>query len=523
VKKLVFAILLLGLCSCASLQSPTDRSTVPLERLAYVSRSIGIDDWFARGQGTQGTLGPDDFKFLKSAGFTACRLRAAPYLDAPNMIDEEFLQRLDSAITMILDSGLAVILDLFHYNSYNHRFEKSLAHDKPYEALVEKAWERVAQRYALFSTDRIFFETLNEPSLSDVEPFNFGWWALVQEQLIAAIRRGAPLNTIIATGERWGSIAGLLDLKPSTDHNVIYSFHFYEPWAFALQGCSWVPGADSIHHLTYPYLRDGEDWNYSRILSRLQHAARWSKANGVPILCGEFGVSLAAPQESRYRYLMDMRVALETLGIGWNLWAYDGPFAVTTRWIALDQPVLAYDERLPVSLGFSPKAALMSKLNDSPALSLFLSEKSRELRMQPPDWEGLWTKEQQGCSLETARNDSGEVDRIYVVNSGCRRWVVPTGVRIRVKAGERFAISALCLLQGSGTASLEIVAHAARDFVLWTKDVSSPISGDESGQMRFEYAPAPGVTWMELQWTGTGPATIRLETIKIERMTAEPG
>ncbi len=51
---------------------------------------------------------------------------------------------------------------------------------------------------------------MNEPHLSAREKVDPSWWPPIQEALAAAIRRGAPASTIIATGERWGGIDGLL-------------------------------------------------------------------------------------------------------------------------------------------------------------------------------------------------------------------------------------------------------------------------------------------------------------------------
>ena len=60
-----------------------------------------------------------------------------------------------------------------------------------------------------------------------------------EAKLAAAIRQGAPANTIIAAGARWDDDDDMVFLEPLRDPNVIYVFHFYEPHIFTHQGATW--------------------------------------------------------------------------------------------------------------------------------------------------------------------------------------------------------------------------------------------------------------------------------------------
>jgi hypothetical protein len=57
------------------------------------------------------------------------------------------------------------------------------------------------------------------------EPMTSRTSGRAQARLAKAIAR-RPNHTIIATGEDWGNISGLLKLEPLADSNVIYSFHY---------------------------------------------------------------------------------------------------------------------------------------------------------------------------------------------------------------------------------------------------------------------------------------------------------
>jgi hypothetical protein len=61
-------------------------------------------------------------------------------------------------------------------------------------------------------------------------------WYGIQAKLITAIRAGAPKHTIIASGHRWSGLAEMLALEPYNDANVIYNFHYYDPFPFYASG-----------------------------------------------------------------------------------------------------------------------------------------------------------------------------------------------------------------------------------------------------------------------------------------------
>src|SRR5216684_3606498 len=351
-------LLLLFLGSTAFAQSaPQPLSSVPASRLAHIRYGINASEWFAQVYDSKGYTKEHfqnwttaaDIALIKSIGFDHVRLSVnpQPMMDAGHRSDgmAEYFGYLDGAVKMILDAGLAVEIDI-HPDS---DFKERLAKEDDFVERIADFWSTVAQHYASWDPDRVFFEILNEPEMRDA----YRWYG-VEVKLAAAIRRGAPANTIIAAGARWDNDDDLVFLEPLPDPNVIYVFHFYEPHIFTHQGATW--GAYYWHWLKdlhYPsspenaaqvatllpeardrmqVIRYGQDhWDASRIEAEINQAADWAKQRGVPLICNEFGVfrTFFDPQD-RARWITDVRASLERHNIGWAMWDYSGSFGVVT-------------------------------------------------------------------------------------------------------------------------------------------------------------------------------------------------
>jgi aryl-phospho-beta-D-glucosidase BglC (GH1 family) len=327
-------------------------------RLARLRHGINTSGWFAqvydkRGytrEHFQGWTTAEDIALIKSMGFDHVRLSVDPepmmVSHRPEEIPAEYLGYLDAAVKMILDRGLAVVIDL-HPDS---EFKTRLAKDDNFVQEFSDFWRALARHYSTWDTERLFFEILNEPEMSD----RYRWYG-VQAKLAAAIREGAPQHTIIAAGARWSDDDDLVFIEPLRDPNVIYTFHFYEPHIFTHQGAAWSAyfwhWVKGLHYPSSPesaakvaasvpdavdrlaVIRYGEDhWNAARIDSEITQVAEWARQRGVPVVCNEFGVyrDYADPQD-REAWLHDVRTALEKHGMGWAMWDYSGSFGVVTK------------------------------------------------------------------------------------------------------------------------------------------------------------------------------------------------
>jgi endoglucanase len=349
--------------SFAPAQAPTPNSSRQAVhspaafRSAHLRHGINTSEWFAQVYDKRGYTKEhfqdwttaDDIALIKAMGFDHVRLSVNPQPMMPNHrpdeIPAEYLGYLDSAVKMILDHGLAVVIDLHPESDFKARLMK----DDSFVQEFADFWRALARHYSNSDAERVFLEILNEPEMSD----RYRWYG-VQVKLAAAIRAGAPQHTIIAAGARWSDDDELVFLEPLRDPNVIYNFHFYDPHIFTHQGATWGSyfwhWVKGLHYPSSPesaakvaanapdavdrlaIIRYGEDhWNAERIDAEITQVAEWARLHGVPVVCNEFGVFREADAKDREAWIHDVRTALERHGMGWAMWDYSGSFGVVTK------------------------------------------------------------------------------------------------------------------------------------------------------------------------------------------------
>jgi endoglucanase len=327
--------------------------SVAFERAASLRHGINLSGWFAgpdlSAQHFDSFTNASDLRTIHDMGFDFVRIGVAPDLVERHgqvaAAHPEVLAQLDRAVQEALVNHLAVMLCVFPNDEYKH----SLATDRGVDDFVQ-LWRILAAHFAAADHGHIFYELINEPEVPD--PYR---WMGVQARVDQAIRQIDTDHTIIAAAANYDSLPDLLRLEPLHDENVIYNFHFYEPYQFTHQGASW--GADNwiyYKNIPYPataaaladqmkdvpgdlarynlYLYGIGGWNEESIAGRIVFAAAWARERHVPLICNEFGVYRdTADPASRARWIQDVRSALETNHIGWAMWDYRGNFGVVTR------------------------------------------------------------------------------------------------------------------------------------------------------------------------------------------------
>jgi aryl-phospho-beta-D-glucosidase BglC (GH1 family) len=338
--------------------TPAQDSTLAHRRAAHLRYGINLSEWFAQVYDPKGYTKEhfetwtttQDIALIKAMNFDHVRLSVNPQpmfrRNQADRIPADYLAFLDAAAKMILDQGLAVIIDM-HPDS---DFKQKLVADDSFVEQFEDFWRALARHYSSTNPDLVFFEILNEPEFRDRYR-----WEGVQSRLAAAIREGAPAHSIIVAGANWSSDSELLFIEPLHDLDIIYNFHFYEPHIFTHQGATWSTNFQHyLSDLPYPStpenvrvaanlipdavnriqaIRYGFDyWNRARIDAEFDQVAAWGKRWSVPLTCNEFGVyRRAASAQSRAAWLSDVRSSLEQRGIGWSMWDYSGGFAVVVK------------------------------------------------------------------------------------------------------------------------------------------------------------------------------------------------
>jgi endoglucanase len=328
--------------------------SVAFERAAALRHGINLSGWFASSsdlsaQHFESYTNATDLRAIHEMGFDFVRIGIAPDLferhgeiAAPH---PDALVQLDRAVQEALDNHLEVMLCVFPDDEYKH----NLSTERGVDDFVQ-LWRILAGHFAAEDHDRIFYELMNEPEVED--PYR---WIGIQARVVESIRQIDTNHTIVATAAHYSSLGDLLQLEPVRDANVIYNFHFYEPYQFTHQGASW--GADDwIYYKSIPYpataadlagqmknvpgdlarynlyLYGADGWNREAIAGRIAFAAAWARERNVPLICNEFGVYRdTADRTSRARWIDDVRSALEANHIGWAMWDYRGNFGVVTR------------------------------------------------------------------------------------------------------------------------------------------------------------------------------------------------
>jgi len=325
-------------------------------RFAHLRHGVNLSHWFSQAPDYSKThldthTTAQDLALIKALGFDHVRfpIEPAPLMNDtpdPAILNTTYLGYVDSALDMILVEGLAVVIDIHPSDEFKLR----MARDERNIEAFSKFWRAFATHLSRRDPELVFLEVLNEPMVED--PYR---WYGIQGKLIASIRAGAPNHTIIASGHRWSGLYEMLFLEPYADTNIIYNFHYYEPFAFTHQGATWAgPNLPFYANVPYPsspeavkslldtvqddparynLLRYGEEnWNAQRIDRELGAAADWAARHHVYVTCNEFGAfrKVVKPAD-RIAWLQDMRTALEKHGIGWTMWDYGGGFSVVNK------------------------------------------------------------------------------------------------------------------------------------------------------------------------------------------------
>jgi hypothetical protein len=293
-----------------------------------------------------------ELRRLSAAGATHVRLPIEPADYGQGGPDGSFLkdgyEAIRGAIDKVLDAGMCVVVDCHPLKTE----WMTVSGEDGRAKMLEAFWTRFAEfsggQVSALDPERVFLEIFNEPhDFKDAKV-----WARAQAHLVTILRERFPKHTILATGDDWGSIDGLLRLEPLRDDNVIYSFHFYDPHNFTHQGATW--GFEPWRHMKgvpWPMTRESvepiasaiedtpardalrwgvkEPWDAKRVRERIKQAADWGKKQNVPLYCGEFGVyAKFAPRAARLAWLRDVTAALDEFEIGRAMWDYMGGFAL---------------------------------------------------------------------------------------------------------------------------------------------------------------------------------------------------
>lgn len=350
VKKLIF-LFLLTIFGVSSLFA----QTVAQKRAATLDLGMNLsylDNWWlgSKDKNYSDFAKPDEgakrekmFADIAKNGFKTVRIPinfgAWASLEKPyKWTNEEGLKFADDFVNWALKNDLNAIIDLHHVE-----FDGKVKGAAETERIVW-LWKQIAERYKNSNPEKVFFEIRNEPREISAED-----WRKQAEAAIKAIREIDSKHTLIVGFHDWNSRQALIESKPFADKNIIYTFHYYDPFLYTHQGATWAgEGLPDVKNVPFPYSKNQKietpesakgkwveglinsykkDSDAEKMFKDLKAAKDWSIKNNVPIFLGEFGsFTKFTTMEDRCRHAEAVYSALGKLEIPSAWWEWDGGF-----------------------------------------------------------------------------------------------------------------------------------------------------------------------------------------------------
>jgi hypothetical protein len=211
----------------------------------------------------------------------------------------------------------------------------------------------------------VALEIMNEP------PPRAYLWRPMLERAYSTIRKTAPKLLLVLDGGEQGNLEGTTTLDEfSDDPNILFSFHYYQPWQFTHQGLAGM-AAQYLTDVPYPArarpMRESIEataatiaatnltasqklqanvtarndlesyrasaFDRSTIAKDFDKVAGWARDHLVPaprVILGEFGAmnneqrGRATRQSERLRWFSDVREEAEARSFAWAAWVHSG-------------------------------------------------------------------------------------------------------------------------------------------------------------------------------------------------------
>lgn len=309
------------------------------------SKGVNFSAWFEKTSADQIDMTyytEQDFIDVKNMGVDVVRvpIRFHDMTDGTEAqtLDPDFLKKLDVIVGFAEKHGLYLILD-------NHSWSPVIGTSDDVGEILIPVWRQIAERYK-GRDDHLIYELQNEPHEIDQT-----LWSSIQADVIEEIKSIDSDCRILVTGTDFSSINGMRALPKYDYGNIIYSFHFYDPYLFTHQGQSWAePNMLDLKNVPFPAdahempelpdsLKDtwlkGQYDDYKKVATvsaledSLDRAVEFANENNVPVFCGEFGVyTRNSMHEDRVRWYQIVSELLRVRNITYTCWDYYGGFGL---------------------------------------------------------------------------------------------------------------------------------------------------------------------------------------------------
>ncbi len=344
----------------------------PVSSQTPFKRGVNLTNWFQTSGSKQiqfTKYTKKDFENIKSLGCEVIRLPINLFYmtnGKPDYtIDPLFFEFLDQAVSWAETLSIYLMLD-------NHTNDDLASKNPDLENVLAKVWTQMAGHYKNRS-EYLLYEIMNEPN-----GITTSAWGKIQQTAIDAIRRVDAKHTIVVGPSSFNTYNELSQLPVYMDSNLLYTFHFYDPFLFTHQGATWVtPSMASLANVPFPYgaaqmptlpadlagswvnssyNNYQNDGTVAKIKQLIDIAVTFKNNRKVPIFCGEFGVYMQNSNDAfRVSWYDAVRNYLEEKGIPWTIWDYQGGFGLFQKGT---DALFDYNLNIPLvkALGLTPPA-----------------------------------------------------------------------------------------------------------------------------------------------------------------------
>ena len=312
-----------------------------------LKKGINLGGWLSQcshqKEHYESFISEEDIKKISSWGLDHVRLPIDYEVieTKDGQFKDEGFEYIDSCLAWCKKHKLKMIIDIHKTAGYDFNDaycdENNLFANEALQKRFLRLWDEISLRYSK-EQDAVVFELLNEI----VESENSAPWNKLAYKTIECIRKNSPVTPIIVGGIQWNSVRGVALLDMPYDENVIYTFHFYEPFAFTHQKAHWVLAMPKDMHMEYPstlidykkaatnigeqaefIFENGiNDTGLPLLEKLLIEAIEVAKQRDVVLYCGEYGVIDQAPVGSTLKWFEDIHTLFEKYGIGRAVWTY---------------------------------------------------------------------------------------------------------------------------------------------------------------------------------------------------------
>jgi endoglucanase len=337
------------------------------DQIFHFKKGINLGVWFTNASLSR--IERDTFytikeiQFIKSKGLDHVRLPINDEVlwDSSGNINTVNFDLLKQKISLLNQLDLNVILDLHrlkvhYYNAAAFGTKNSIWTDTISQKIYLSRWQELSKQLKSIPTNKLAYELLNEP----VAPKCSQWNQLLRKA-IQVIRQQEKERVIFVGSNRWQSVNTFDSLEvPSNDHNLILTFHFYEPFLLTHVKAKWEKFSSINFIPQYPGITvDKEQMNsvpdsmlkyfipfnkyYSidSLKKLVLKAVLKSKKLSLKIYCGEWGVMQQAPSSSASKWLSDMVSIFNEYSIPWAYWQWKASdFGITDRTTKIDRNYL---------------------------------------------------------------------------------------------------------------------------------------------------------------------------------------